>query len=94
MKINKHFYATARDGNIQKFNAYPHYSTGKFVTRFYVENYKPGLNNWSGKMCTFDNQKDAIAFGYKIASATPKVNDFPSIKKLVELNAAYKKTFE
>jgi hypothetical protein len=94
MKIENHFFATARDGNIQKFNAYPHYSSGKYVTRFYVENYIPGKNNWSGKMCTFKNQEDAIAFGYKIASATPKANDFPSIKKLVEINAAYKKSFE
>jgi hypothetical protein len=94
MKIKQEFYATAKDGNIQVFNAYPIYKTGKFVTRFHVNNYKHGHPQWSGKMCSFDNQEDAIAFGYKIASSTKKAGDWPSIKNLVDINAAYRKSFE
>lgn len=95
MKIKRQFYATAKDGKTQKFNAYPVYKTGKFVTRFYVENYMNGTKKqWCGKGCTFKTQEEAIAFGYKIASSTEKAGDWPSVKKVVELNAAYKKTFK
>jgi hypothetical protein len=93
MKVKNEFFATSKDGKLQKFNAYPVYKTGKFITRFHVDNYKTHPQ-WSGKMCSFDSQEDAIAFGYKIASSVKKAGDFPSIKKLVDINAAYKKAFE
>jgi hypothetical protein len=95
MKVKNVFYATSKDGQIQKFNAYPRYSTGKYATRFYVKTKSGDNQNWfTGKLCTFEKQEDAIAFGYKIASSVKKANDLTSLKKLVEINAAYKKAFE
>ena len=93
MKVKNEFFATAKDGKLQKFNAYTIHRTGKFVTRFHVTNYKTHPQ-WSGRMCSFDHMEDAIAFGYKIASSVKKASDFPSIKKLVDINADYKKAFE
>jgi hypothetical protein len=97
MKVKNEFFATARDGKPQKFNAYPIYKDGvivKYMTRFYVDNYKGGTKKqWCGKGCGFKKQEDAIAFGYKIASAVQVSKDWPSVKAVVELNAAYTKAF-
>ena len=94
MKVKNEFFATAKDGKLQKFNAYPVLKTGKYITRFHVVNYPPGHPQWSGKLCSFDSQEDAIAFGYKIASSVKKAGDWPAVKHLVDINAAYKKAFE
>ena len=60
-------------------------------TYFLDENNK--WDQWCGKLCTYKKQKDAIAFGYKIAAAVSKATDLDSIKKVVEINSAYKKVF-
>lgn len=86
------FSVTAKDGKIQKFNTYQLTKNGKYVTRFYVDNYKTH-SQWTGKMCSFENQRDAIKFGAMVSAAVEKTNDYKSIKKLVELNATYRKTF-
>lgn len=101
MKIKNEFFGTARDGNPQKFNAYPVRHNGriyKYMTRFYVDNYVSKDGNvwhtqWCGKGCGHKTQKEAISFGYKIAAAASKANDFESVRKVIEINAAYNKVF-
>lgn len=101
MKVNKQFFATAKDGNSQKFNAYPKRHNGvvyAYQTRFYVDNYigRNGIEKtqWTGKGCSHKTQADAIAFGYKIASAVMKAQDFDSVKYVIEINSAYNKVFK
>lgn len=101
MKVKREYYGTARDGQPQKFNAYPIRHDGriiKYMTRFYTDNYvgSNGLEKtqWCGKGCGHKTESDAIAFGYKIASAVKTAGDFSSIKDVVELNAAYNKVFK
>lgn len=97
MKVKNEFVATAKDGKSQKFNAYPRYNSDgsvyHYVTRFYFLDENNKWDQWCGKLCTYKKQKDAIAFGYKIAAAVSKATDLDSIKKVVEINSAYKKVF-
>jgi hypothetical protein len=102
MKVKREYYGTARDGQSQKFNAYPIRSDGriiKYMTRFYTDNYvcKNGIafkTQWCGKGCGHKTEADAVAFGYKICSGVKEAGDFTSIKEVVELNAAYNKAFK
>jgi hypothetical protein len=95
MKVKNEFFATAKDGNPQKFNAYVIRKTGKYVARFHVINYMGGKHKqWCGKGCTFKSQEEAIAFGYRIASSTEFAGDWLSVKKVVDLNSEYNKTFK
>lgn len=88
------YIGTARDGNSQRFNAYVRRATGKFVTRFFVDNYPKGHRQWNGKGCnSFTKLEDAVAFGYKIASAARLAEDWYAIKEVVELDHAHKRTF-
>ena len=94
MKVKNEFFATAKDGHPQKFNAYPVYKTGKFVTRFHVDNYLGGKHKqWCGKGCTFKTQEEAIAFGYRISSSVSVAGDWKAVKQVIEINSAYDKTF-
>ena len=91
---SRNYMVTAKDGNVQKFNAYIKNDTGLYATRFFTDNYPPGPKQWNGKGCSsFKKAEDAIAFGYKIGAAVRKAGDWPSIKYAVELAHEYKKEF-
>lgn len=96
MKVNNSYIAVAKDGNNQKFNAYPRAAQGDYLLRFFVDDYEPNGTNrpqWAGKGCSFKTQEEAIRAGYQITSGIKKAGSFEDVKLAVETMAAYKKVF-
>lgn len=97
MKISNSYFGSTKKGRNQKFTCYHLNNTGKYVTRFVVNNYIPNgskHNNWCGKGCSsFKTLHEAVSFGYKICRALDKINDVHQIKNVVELHNKYEKTF-
>lgn len=94
MKESKSIYKViAKDGKEQKFNVYIRKSTGKYVVRFFVDNY--GHKQWNGTGCSsFREESEARSFGYKIASSVRNTGDYIDIKYLVQLYSSYKWRFQ
>ena len=97
MKVANHYYGSTKNGGNQKFNCYHRKNTGKYVTRFIVNNYIPNgikRGNWCGKGCaSFKTHAEAVSFGYKICNSLEQINDVQEIKSVVELHNQYQKVF-
>lgn len=97
MKVNNTYIAVAKDGNNQKFNAYPRTGYGDYLLRFFVDDYAPNgtkHNQWAGKGCGgFKTQEECIRAGYQIVAGIKKAGSFKDVKLAVETMAAYKKVF-
>ena len=98
MKVNNTYIAVAKDGNNQKFNAYPRTGHGDYLLRFFVDDYAPNgtkHNQWAGKGCTgFETQEEAYKWGLFVASNMEIAGDYKSAKAICDANAAYRKVKE
>ena len=86
---------TTKNGKTQKFNYYRVNSTGKYVVRFYVDNYfgKNGKkkSQWTGRGCRFNTIGEATEFGTFISQNLPKAGCQSTIKNFINAYADYKK---
>lgn len=86
---------TTKDGSQQYFNYYERYATGKYVVRFYVNDYF-GKNakkktQWTGRGCTFSTIGEAVEFGTYVSKNLPSAGSQPVIKEFVNKLADYNK---
>jgi hypothetical protein len=87
---------TTKNNEIQKFNYYDRAADGKYVVRFYVDNYfgKNGKkkSQWTGRGCTFKTIGEAVEFGTYICKNLSKANCQVTIKEFINAYADYKKS--
>jgi len=71
---------------MQRFNVYHVNKTGKFVTRFYVDDYYPTgtkLDQLTGKGCSHETRDGAIAHGIEVSSLLRVPRNTSNIKNVL-----------
>lgn len=85
--------ATTKDGSQQRFNYYINRATGKYVVRFYVDDYfgknEKKKSQWTGRGCSFDTVGEAVEFGTYVSQNLPTSKSQPVIKELINKLANY-----
>lgn len=92
----KTMYEKTKDGSYQGINFYHRNADGKYVLRFYVNNYfgtnGKKKNQWCGRGCIFNTRCEAIDFGIFVCKNIKTSRDFTIIRDFLTSNAKFLKS--